>query len=79
MNTYYRIKIRSPKENNLLHNSIKKELQRINEEMSVFEANSEISLINRDDTGEWIELSPEMSTVMKTAYNIYNKIIIMVK
>ncbi len=73
MNTYYRIKIRSPKENNLLHNSIKKELQRINEEMSVFEANSEISLINRDDTGEWIELSPEMSAVMKTAYNIYNK------
>ena len=72
MNTYYRIKIRSPKENNLLHNSIKKELQRINEEMSVFDANSEISIINRDDTGEWIELSPEMSTVMKTAYNVYN-------
>lgn len=71
MNTYYRIKIRSTKEDNLLHNSIKKELQRINEEMSVFDGNSEISLINRDDTGDWIELSPEMATVMKTAYNVY--------
>ena len=73
MNTYYHIKIRSPKENNLLHNSIKKELQRINEEMSVFEGSSEISLINRDDSGEWIELSPEMAAVLKTAYNVYNK------
>lgn len=73
MNTYYRIKIRSPKENNLLHNSIKKELQRINEEMSVFDSNSELSLINKDDSGEWIELSEEMASIMKTAYNVYTK------
>ena len=30
MNTYYRIKIRTDKENNLLHNAIRDELQRIN-------------------------------------------------
>ncbi len=73
MNTYYRIKIRSPKENNLLHNSIKKELQRITEEMSVFDSNSELSIINKEENGDWIELSSEMSEVMKTAYTAYNE------
>ena len=29
MNTYYRIKIRTDKENNLLHNAVKDELQQI--------------------------------------------------
>lgn len=73
MNTYYRIKIRSDKENNLLHNSIKEELQRINDEMSVFESDSEISRINNDDTGEWIDISPEMSEVLKDAYLTYTE------
>jgi len=67
MNTYYRIKIRTDKENNLLHNAIRDELQRINKEMSVFDSSSEISSINNDDSGEWIDLSPEMSEVLKDA------------
>lgn len=73
MNTYYRIKIRTDKENNLLHNSVKEELQRINDEMSVFESNSEISRINNDESGDWIDISPEMSEVVKDAYLTYNE------
>ena len=71
MNTYYRIKIRTDKENNLLHNAIRDELQRINKEMSVFDSSSEISSINNDDSGEWIDLSPEMSEVLKDARKTY--------
>lgn len=73
MNTYYRIKIRTNKPNNLLHNSVREELQRINEEMSVFDTMSEISQLNRDDSGEWIELSPRLSEVMRDAYRAYNE------
>ena len=71
MNTYYRIKIRTDKENNLLHNAVKAELQQINHEMSVFENSSEISQINSDDSGDWLDLSPEMSEVLKDAYETY--------
>ncbi len=71
MNTYYRIKIRTDKENNLLHNAVKDELQQLNHEMSVFENSSEISQINSDDSGDWLDLSPEMSEVLKNAYQTY--------
>jgi len=73
MNTYYRIKIRTDKENNLLHNAVRDELQQINHEMSVFENSSEISQINNDDSGEWIDLSPEMSEVLKDSYKTYTE------
>lgn len=73
MNTYYRIKIRTNKPNNLLHNSIKEELQRINAEMSVFDSMSELSQLNRDDSGAWIELSPRLSEVMRDSYKAYDE------
>lgn len=73
MGTYYNIKIKTPKENNLLHNTIKAELQRINEQMSVFDSTSEISLINRSESTGWIDMSPELSEVMKEAYAVYKE------
>ncbi len=73
MNTYYRIKIRTNKPNNLLHNSIKEELQRINEEMSVFDSMSEISQLNRDDSGTWIDISPRLSEVMRASHQAYTE------
>ncbi len=70
MGTYYSIKIKTDKENNLLHNEVKAELERITSQMSVFDATSEISAINQAADKEWIELSPELSELMKTSYNI---------
>lgn len=70
MGTYYSIKIKTDKENNLLHNQIKAELEQISSQMSVFDSTSELSLINQASEKEWIELSPELSELMKTAYNI---------
>ena len=69
--TYYKIKIKSHNENNLLQKEIKEELDKINNEMSVFEINSEISEINRAPAGQWINLSPQMQTLLKKSYEIY--------
>lgn len=69
--TYYTIKIRSSADNTHLQKLIKDEFEEINSQMSVFDINSEISNINRDMSGQWIELSPEMSFLMKNAYQIY--------
>lgn len=71
MGTYYSIKIKTDRENNLLHNVVKAELERINNQMSVFDPTSELSLINQFSEKEWIEMSPELSDVMKTSHNIY--------
>ena len=73
MNTFYNIRIRTNRENNLLHNAIKEKLKQINQEMSVFELSSEINHINNDTTGAWLELSPEMAEIMHQTYNIYHK------
>ncbi len=42
------------------------ELQQLNHEMSVLKTLPEISQINSDDSGDWLDLSPEMSEVLKT-------------
>lgn len=73
MGTYYNIKVRADNDDKLLHKSIKDELQKINEQMSVFDANSEISRINKAEANTWIDLSPEMSLVLKSAYQNYRK------
>lgn len=69
--TYYTVKIRAYQENNLLKQDIKQELNAVNSEMSVFDINSEISEINRTPAGQWVDLSPEMSLLLKNAYKIY--------
>jgi len=69
--TYYTIKIKSSKENNLLQKAVKEEFAAINSEMSVFDINSEISEINRAPAGQWTDLSEPMQKLLKNAYQIY--------
>ncbi len=69
--TFYTVKVRAKHENRLLQRDVREELAKINDKMSVFEINSEISEINREPAGKWIELSPEMSKILKKASKIY--------
>ena len=69
--TFYTVKVRAKHENRLLQRDVREELTKINDKMSVFEINSEISEINREPAGKWIELSPEMSKILKKASKIY--------
>ncbi len=69
--TFYTIKVRAEHENRLLQRDVKEELEKINAEMSVFEMSSEISEINREPAGKWIDLSPAMSKLLKKANKIY--------
>ena len=69
--TFYTIKIRGGNESLLLQRKIKDELAKVNAEMSVFEMSSEISEINRQPAEKWVDLSPEMTLLLKNAYHIY--------
>ena len=73
MGTTYSIKIRTRKNDNMLHGRIRQKLADVNSTMSVFDKDSEISRINNAPAGEWIELSDEMSKLLKSAYVIYKK------
>lgn len=70
MGTYYNVKIRTRKEDNMLPQKIRQRLDELNREMSVFDSESEISRLNNAKAGEWIDLSPEMSKVMKDSAKI---------
>ncbi|MDD4556598.1 MAG: FAD:protein FMN transferase [Alphaproteobacteria bacterium] len=71
MGTYYNIKIRTDQEDNLLNNNVKKILDDVISKTSMFDAQSELSKINADETGDWIELSADLSKVLKKAKEIY--------
>ena len=71
MGTYYNVKIRTRKEDNMLPQKIRQRLDELNREMSVFDSESEISRLNNAKAGEWIDLSPEMSKVMKDSAKIW--------
>lgn len=73
MNTYYRITIRNSRNDTLLHNAIKNELQQINAEMSVFEKMSDISQFNQNSNTGWIEIPENLSHVLKAAYRVYTQ------
>ena len=73
MGTTYNIKIRSNKNDNMLHNRVKQKLIEINQTMSVFEKDSEVNRINDAPADEWIELSDEMASILKAAHAIYKK------
>ena len=73
MGTYYNIKIKTNKENKLLSKKINEKLKEINKEMSIFDPQSEISRINNAPKGVWIELSPHMAALMRSADTIYNQ------
>lgn len=69
--TYYNVKIRTEHKNRLLLQKIKNELEQINAEMSVFEPGSEINNINDAAAGQPIDLSDNMSDVMRSAREVY--------
>lgn len=71
MGTYYNIKIRTPKENNMLPQKIKQRLDEVSQKMSVFAPDSEINKINQAKANEWIDLSAEMSLVLQDAHKIW--------
>ncbi len=73
MGTMYNIKIRTSVKDSMLYGRIREKLDDVNKHMSVFDNNSEINKINNAQAGEWIELSPEMSEVLKASYIIYKK------
>lgn len=68
--TYYNIKIKTDSINNSLHHKVKQTLKSINHKMSIFDALSEVSKINKIKTDEKIELSPEMSFLLQNAYKV---------
>ena len=74
MGTYYNVKIRTRKEDNMLPQKIRQRLDELNREMSVFDSESEISRLNNAKAGEWIDLSPEMSKVMKDSAKICRRL-----
>lgn len=69
--TYYDVKIRTEHKNRLLLQKIKNELEQINAEMSVFEPGSEINNINDAAAEQPIDLSDNMSDVMRSAREVY--------
>ena len=73
MGTTYSIKIRSRNTDNMLHSKIKRLLTDINMKMSVFEKDSEINKINNAPANEWIELSDDMSELLKASHSVYKK------
>ncbi len=72
-NTYYQVKIRTPKLPQDLAQKIKSELDKINMQMSVFEQQSEINKINLSQAGRWIDISEELSTVLQTSQRIHHE------
>ena len=70
--TYYNIKIRTENKNRELPLKIKNELNKINQEMSVFEPDSEINKINALETAQTIEISDNMNTLLSSAKKIHH-------
>ncbi|MBF0572438.1 MAG: FAD:protein FMN transferase [Desulfamplus sp.] len=55
----------------MLHDLIKEKLKQVNQSMSVYIKDSEISIFNRSYKGESIKISPEFHGVMITAQKLY--------
>ncbi len=71
MGTYYNIKVKTVNKDKMLGKQVKEELEFINAHMSVFDPLSEISKINHEKAGVWVDLSKDLSAVLKKAYEIY--------
>lgn len=71
--TFYHIKIRTAKKDSGLHQRIRDELALINAQMSVFDAESEISAINRAEAGHDIVLSDNMRELLRLAQTVYRQ------
>ena len=71
MGTFYTIKINLHNKNNKLKDLVNLKLKLISKQMSVFDPQSEISRINQAKAGIWMDISSELSTVLKAASEIY--------
>ena len=76
MGTSYNIKLNHESDNidsKLLKSEINKILLQINNQMSTYQEDSELSKINKSRTLEWINISADLFTVINTAISISNK------
>ena len=71
--TVYHIKVRTSQKDASLHDKIKAELALINAQMSVFETDSEVSQINRAPRNRKINLSENMSYLLRQAQTVYRQ------
>ncbi len=69
-NTYYRIKIRTPLSDKTLPKKIRRALEEVDAQMSVFREDSEISRLNRTPAGETFALSEPLANLLKSAHKI---------
>lgn len=73
MGTSYTVKINAPLDDNTasaIHESLENELRDINDSMSTYLENSELSRINRSPADEWIPLSQPLFRVLLAAFQV---------
>ena len=76
MGTSYNIKLNHETDNidsKLLKSDIDEILLQLNNQMSTYQEDSELSKINQSQTLEWINISADLFTVINTAISISNK------
>ena len=69
--TYYNIKINTDNKNKELKNKITAKLQEIDKQMSIFNKESEISKINNEQANKSINLSSNLSEVLKVSNKVW--------
>ncbi len=71
MGTYYRVSARCPDaEQPFLHSRIESELVEVNDQMSTYQADSELSRFNRSAPGSWFPVSVDLVRVIEAAGQI---------
>lgn len=69
-NTYYKVKLRTPLGDKKLPTKVRRALEDIDTQMSVFRTDSELSRLNRTPAGEAFALSAPLADVLHTARQI---------
>ncbi len=70
-NTSYLVKIRATQVDSTLEDRLDEALHELSGQMSVFDAQSEISAINQAQPHVWVGLSPEMQQLLAEAHHVY--------
>ena len=71
--TYYNIKINTDNKNKRLKDEIKEKLQDIDNIMSVFNVDSEISKLNIISANKTVKLSQDLSKILKTSHKVWQQ------
>lgn len=71
--TYYHIKIRGKQADNSLHEKILETLNKVNNQMSVFKIDSEISQINKYPAKKSVTLSEDMAFLLQNAQTVWKE------